>query len=257
MRADIFLVLGHWRLSLAFLNHHPNSTCNSMLSNQKCTNPTGFHRRQESTPNLLSLHQAYLTRAIRPHSPHHRGLSLDRVTSRLTKIEDGQEGIPRTEDDEGQQDSQQRLQGTQSPGARPGAINIRQENPCQEAVRDSKQPRRYNDAYGCLSAEDIDALLTDLRPTHDPLTAAYNHDAGDIANPFNSRRLEVDMQDVDDADHAESLKTFRPGFRQHAPRSLKMPLTHTSFDFPDSPRTPEHQKALGRLNCPVSSQVTN
>ena len=134
-----------------------------MLSHQTCTNPAGFHRRQNSTPNLHTFNQAVLL----PKTTHHDELHLKSHGTRLgspSRVKQESEEDNFVKNGNERQHIQQHLQETQLPRARPGRLEVN----TQYQYRPCRGPERVQCAIGedgLLSPEDIDALLMDIEPS--------------------------------------------------------------------------------------------
>ena len=215
-----------------------------MLSNQTCTNPTGLHRRQQSTPTLLTLNQPLaLPRIIQYHEPQRRSLSQDRALSTRIKEHDVKDITLHIESVEGQQDGQQNLQETQQPYARPGQEDLQIQNENQEAFRDRKPLQSRLPSYGCISANDIDALLQDLQSGRDTATTRCNDTAMEVIHPSGS--LTCNIQDAYKGNLDMTTNGLIVPCQENLQQRLAMPISRASEHTHGRPRTPEHQMIPG------------
>ena len=155
-----------------------------MLSDQTCTNQTGYHRRQQSTPTLSALNRPFLLPRTPQHNdPHRRGLSVDETSSVAAEQGFRSRDLDIVDENIRQQNGQPHLQETQQTRARPGQIEYLRQNRHTIQLQDTEPtPVRQTDE-NCLAAEDIDALILGLGPVASPVNGQSRVQMLDFTHP--------------------------------------------------------------------------
>ena len=133
-----------------------------MLSNKTCTNHTGSHRRQYSTPNLSASSQPTPSSKIPQQEAHRRGQSLDQISFPITKEEIEQARSDDIRELHRQQDRRQSLQETQQAAAGPGQQSLFQKSQHSDYPFNPYPPTGPIFNQPCLCTKDLNALMTGL-----------------------------------------------------------------------------------------------
>ena len=135
-----------------------------MLSDQTCTNQTGNHRRQQSTPTLSALNRPFLLPRTPQHNDQHRrGLSVDETSPAAAEHDFRFKEVHTVDNNVRQQDGYNHMQETQQTRARPGQIEYSRQSQQTMELQDVKPATSQRSDGNCLAAEDISALILDLR----------------------------------------------------------------------------------------------
>jgi len=241
-----------------------NSTCISMLPNQTSDLPSGYHRRQNSTPTVPIAPKVPLLPATQPqYDNHRRGQSLDQMIYDLKPQGLSQQDKKTVSIDQGLYQYQQhtmREAQQQQPMARPGQLNK------QEPVHQNDSPRYIQPApeqefgTGIITDDDFFKQQPNTKDDIFEIISKYSHtDISQYTNFAASAGYLEGLGDelvgnVRDTSNPGEINAFKVPCNDGLPGSWPGSLRPESREGHLRPSTPIKQTATSRLNLRSSPQ---
>lgn len=242
--------------------HNSNSTCISILPNQTADLPSGYHRRQHSTPTVPIAPKVPLLPATQPqYDNHRRGLSLDQMIYDLRPQGSSQQDEKTVSIDQGLYQHQQhtmREAQRQQPMARPGQLEKQEQSYQNDSPRYIQPAPEQEFGTGTIENDDFPKQPTNTQDDIFEFISKYSHkdispytDFAISAGYLEGLGNEV-VGNVQDASNPREMNAFEIPSNDGLPGSL----CPESREGPWRPSTPIKQTATSKFDFRSSPKDT-